>query len=410
MRDRSRVGSAHGACGRARIALALAAALAQLGWSGFTGVPSTGIRATDASGHRVVAITHNPVSAAAGAPAYRAQPGLPANPDDRDLRVVYLGTGGFYIERRYGAVWEGVLTAPFFTHTSLMRLGFGDLGSDPAQVDALPRLVPPDALRRVRAVLAGHAHHDHILDLPTVLTAWATAASVYGNASMANLLEAALPGKRCVAIAGDQVRRARDQPVTWLPQIQPGAPPRRIRFTAIASSHAPNLRSWWLGPLWRFDYVRGEVPDLRDALPLRPRGWKVGQTLAFAIDFMNEADTTQVEYRVYYQDTPHRVDAVHDGMLFPRPQDRRKVDLAIACAATANFVDGYVPSLVTSVRADDYILGHWEDFFRPYTRDPKDLRAVSVTNPETVIDAFQAQGVTHWVLPTPGTQLLYRTR
>lgn len=410
MRDRSRALSAHGARDRARIALALATALAQLGWSGFTGVRATEIRATDGSGQRVVAITHNPVSAAAGAPAYRAQPGLPDDPGDRDLRVVYLGTGGLYIERRYGAVWEGVLTAPFFSHTSLLRLGFGGVGSDPTQVDTLSRLVPPEALRRVRVVLAGHAHHDHILDLPTVLTAWATAASAYGNASMANLLEAALPGNRCVAIAPDQVRRTRDQPVTWLPQIRPGDPPRRIRFTAIESSHAPNFRSCWLGPLWRFDYVRGEVPDPRDALPLRPRGWKVGQTLAFAIDFMNEADTTRVEYRVYYQDTPHCVDVVHDGMSFPRPQDRRKVDLAIACSATANFVDGYVPSLVTSVRADDYILGHWEDFFRPYTRDPRDLRAVPVTNPETVIDSFREQGVTRWVLPTPGTQLFYRTR
>ena len=88
---------------------------------------------------------------------FRIQPPV-ANP--RGVKITYLGTGGFLIERGQSAI----LTAPFFSNNSLSRVGLWNLK---VKESTISRYIPN--LKNVQAILVGHAHYDHLLDITLLL-------------------------------------------------------------------------------------------------------------------------------------------------------------------------------------------------------------------------------------------------
>ncbi|HYR27998.1 MAG TPA: MBL fold metallo-hydrolase, partial [Thermoanaerobaculia bacterium] len=94
----------------------------------------------------------------------------------------YLGAGGWLIRRGNDAV----MTAPFFTNTHyLFVLRAGALNKN-----AIARHIGmiDGGVADVRAVLAGHAHYDHIMDLPEVAKHLPRAAMVLGGDTVCNSL------------------------------------------------------------------------------------------------------------------------------------------------------------------------------------------------------------------------------
>jgi glyoxylase-like metal-dependent hydrolase (beta-lactamase superfamily II) len=142
------------------------------------------------------------VTSAAAPPAPTAQPAPEAPPlppapaasspappsPSLPLRVRFLGVGGFLVE--HGD--EAFLTAPLYTRPSMVDASTGiPVESDAALVAAR---LPPAALANVHAILAGHAHYDHLLDVPSVM-ALAPQATLYSNLSARNLLAAFAPDR-----------------------------------------------------------------------------------------------------------------------------------------------------------------------------------------------------------------------
>ncbi|MBT4611894.1 MAG: MBL fold metallo-hydrolase, partial [Gemmatimonadetes bacterium] len=117
----------------------------------------------------------------AGHAGYRAQPGVPS---PAGVHVTYLGTGGVLIERDGAAI----LTAPYFANNSLFRVGLWCLAPRNELVD---EFMP--GLGHVQAILVGHAHYDHLLDLPHVWASHGQHTQIFGNRSMCNLLHGAQP-------------------------------------------------------------------------------------------------------------------------------------------------------------------------------------------------------------------------
>src|SRR5271157_115056 len=99
--------------------------------------------------------------------------GNPARSDG--VRVVWLGTAGFAIESG-GFV---VLIDPYVTRASFVSL-FAPLRPD---LRAIARHVP-----RADAIIVGHTHFDHALDVPAI--AQRTGARVFGSRSAAALCRA----------------------------------------------------------------------------------------------------------------------------------------------------------------------------------------------------------------------------
>ncbi|MFT5086973.1 MAG: hypothetical protein ACI906_002739 [Candidatus Latescibacterota bacterium] len=132
----------------------------------------------------------------------------------------------------------------------------------------------------------------------------------------------------------------------------------------------------------------------------------MGETLAYIIDFRDARDTSKVDFRIYYQDAGHIPESWH------LPTDGRRVDLAIVTVASSNYIGQgkYIQAIRDNLRPRHWLLGHWEDFFQPYSQDPEQVYSVPFTNPEAFVETLLGLGIQDkaWVLPLPGTKLEYR--
>lgn len=280
----------------------------------------------------------------------------PALPDS--VTLTYLGTGGWLL--RHGEA--ALLTAPFFSNPGLVEVGVARLATDTAAVD---RHLPP--VDDVPALLVGHGHYDHLMDVPWIARVRAPQARIYGSRTVVNQLhgDAGLDPARLVAVDTDPANvGTADRPGRWWT-----TPDGRIRFMALASEHAPHLLGVRL--------FHGQVDAPLAALPDRAYQWTDGPTLAWLIDLLAE-DGTTVLLRLHYQDAASR-----PPWGFP-PDDGIPVDVVILCPAGSGAAEGYPDGLLARVEPRVAILGHWEDFFRPWSAPPRPV-------PGTDIDAFAAR-------------------
>src|SRR5262245_56810785 len=78
------------------------------------------------------------------------------------LEVRFLGVGGFWLKTGD----QPTLTAPLYTRPSMLKVSLGSIASDPSLVKAG---LPAGALDNLRGIVSGHAHYDHLLDVPELL-------------------------------------------------------------------------------------------------------------------------------------------------------------------------------------------------------------------------------------------------
>lgn len=262
------------------------------------------------------------------------------------VSVTYLGVDGFLIRSGRSAL----LTAPSFTHPGLSRTVFGlTVRADTAHVDSLIHRVDT---RDVRAILVGHSHYDHLLDVPYLARRVMPGAQVIGTPSMRHILagDSLLPRERVVALAdsavGDSLRAG-----DWHYVPEPSGAPPRFRVMALESRHAPNVWILSIAPwLARSDYT---------SLPRSAWGWRRGEVYAYLIDVVRPDSTPA--FRIFY----------HDAAADPRwttvpplpARDRRRVDLALLCAGNFENVQWYPTALLAGMRPRYSLVGHWENFF-----------------------------------------------
>lgn len=285
-----------------------------------------------------------------------------------DFSIQFLGAAGFIIQRGK----DVVVTGPFFSNPGFLRTGLWHIESDQ---DAVRRWMPPapDA----DAIIVGHSHYDHLMDVPLVSREFATQAQIYVNDSGAHVLAAAAP---LAVVALDAHAWSFGRPQSWIDV--PGAD---IRFLPILSEHAPHLCGVSLyGGEHRIDQGR---------LPTRSGGWKLGQPLAFVIDFL--AADGSVDLRIHYQDS-----ATNPRAGFPPPDlPTARYKVLLPCVASWHEVKDYPGKILDEFDPDFAVLGHWEDFFLPYTDDVNDLRSVRLTNPRPFIDEVEKKLGDHFALP-----------
>jgi hypothetical protein len=284
--------------------------------------------------------------------------GVPGAEPDEPVRFTYLGTGGWLI--RHGDT--SVLTAPFFSNPGLVEVGVARLVPDTTAID---RFLPP--VHDVPAILVGHAHYDHLMDVPWILREKATGARVYGSQTMVNLLrgDRELAPRRLVPVEGDAVGTPEAEG-TWH-----YTPDGRIRFMALASEHAPHLLGLRL--------YHGEQAAPRTSLPERAHEWLDGPTLAWLIDILDGAG--EVLMRIHYQDSASRPPHGFPPATLLLP-DGAPVDVVILCTAGSGEAPGHPDGIVQALAPRMVLMGHWEDFFRPLTAP---LRPV----PGTDVEALQ---------------------
>ncbi|MBX9714590.1 MAG: hypothetical protein K2X58_12580, partial [Pseudomonadaceae bacterium] len=122
-----------------------------------------------------------------------------------------------------------MLFAPSFSNPATLGQPPMGVQADAAKID---ELMPPAS--DVSMLLVGHAHYDHLLDVPRVMQVHAPNAKVYGSQTMGHILAAALPRERIVD--AEKVMAAGATPGQWF-----YSPKRQLRAMAIKSEHAPHI-------------------------------------------------------------------------------------------------------------------------------------------------------------------------
>jgi hypothetical protein len=266
-------------------------------------------------------------------------------------KITYLGVGGWLLNWKD----EGLLFAPSFSNP-----GFPPLlvRANPTRIDAHMPPVPD-----VRVLLIGHAHYDHLLDVPHIMQRQARQATAYGNATVGHTLAAVKPPLRFVNVEPKMVRVHCRTPECYL--ADPEAQWTRIghiRFMAIESKHAPHIAG--------LDLLKGSYYDDLDTLPTYVGNWKEGTTLAFLVDLLDDDLKTPI-YRLHYQDS-----ASNPPYGFPPLMpDGKGVDVVIMCGASTDQVVGYPDALLRYLHPRLLLIGHWEDFFdNDLNKPPRLLR------------------------------------
>jgi hypothetical protein len=300
------------------------------------------------------------------------------------LRIRFLGVDGFLVE----AGDDAVLSAPLFTRPSMIAASTGiPTTSDAALVASR---LPASALANVRAVIAGHAHYDHLLDVPAVM-GLAPNATLYSNVSARNVLAAFAPDRaaKCAGTpaAANPIARPRvvavDDPAastvdyTNCPEKRPAGAPLQgtwvkvpgahVRLLAVCSDHPDQI-----GPV---HYGAGDVTEERCTPPTNMNEWREGRTVAYVVDFL-DPKTDAPRYRVFYQDAPAGSPVGHVPAAFLAD---KRVDVALMCVGTYDHVDDASPARALSALGPRYALGgHWEDFFGSLDAPPQPIPFLDV--------------------------------
>lgn len=286
----------------------------------------------------------------------------PDHPDfKRTVQIQWLGVAGYLISLDGNAV----LLAPFYSKQSLLKVGLGSLD---VRTDLIDRRLPP--VGEVEAILVGHAHYDHLLDVPYIATKHATKATIYGSRTTVNILAGfGLPESR-------RVEAARN---AWTYTSS-----RRIRFAAFPSEHAPHV-----GRILHF--WSGEVKEPLTSPPRYAREFQEGLPLSYLIEFLDPDGNPT--FTIFFQDSSST------GGVGAPSLSHRSPDVAILCVPSWRNVDDYPRRILSQLRPKHVLLGHFDDFFQDPEEEMEflfhDETEAFVAEAQRVLDEFQIPAVLH---------------
>jgi hypothetical protein len=312
-------------------------------------------------------------------------------PDLTPLTVHGLGVQGFVLARGN----DVVMTAPLFTRQDAFSIALNTpLQSDAAAIDSK---LETFNLGTLSAIISGHAHYDHFLDVPHILS-HAPNASVYTNLTGRHILAALAPDRdpSCMAtttsptidrsrvIAMDDALASYVDYTNCPNQAPPGAPLNgtwlavpgsHVRVMAFCSMHPAQIAGI-------YHFGQGSIDTDQCELPPAASGWLEGQTLAFLIDFLDAYG--RPSFRVFYQDAPTDGPIGH---VPPAILAEKQVDLALLCVGTYDAVRDQPGEIVANLSPRFALSGHWEDFFQPLDTPPQ---PIPLMNLQTYLDRAAA--------------------
>jgi L-ascorbate metabolism protein UlaG (beta-lactamase superfamily) len=249
---------------------------------------------------------------------------------ERDARVQirWLGTAGFEIRCDNHVV----LFDPYITRASLGQCAFGRKTTD---LTAIKEHVP-----RADAIVVGHTHFDHALDVPAI--ALQTGAKVFGSRSAIRLCRAA-------KVPETQLQMVEREPGQDAIVAEVG--PFTLRF-------APSAHSRFL--LGRVPFP-GEISDCDD-IPDKTGDFRCGAV--FRVE-MNVAGRTIVH--------------LGSAELTPGGIIPKDIDLLLLCVAGWRSTPDLPERVMRNLSPQRVLLSHWDNFFLPMHKPARILPAVGMT-------------------------------
>ena len=258
------------------------------------------------------------------------------------LQIKYYSVGCFLV------TYKGIsfLSDPFWSHPSFWTVTFGKTVPNPKVVQ--PYLAE---LSSVHAVLVGHTHYDHVLDLPLLNSYLAADAHIIGSKTLIHTFAQTPIDYPFIAVNNKQATAQTQGTFIYLAQ-------KRIRILPIQSSHPPHVG--------KIHLYKKKLDVDRKTPPNRSWDYQEGITLAFLIDFLDAQHN--IQKRVYLQTSsqgypsgsfPHAIRAEHP------------IDVALLGIDCATIKYENKPSIIDFLQPKAVIFCHWEDFFRRKDQPPK---------------------------------------
>lgn len=285
-----------------------------------------------------------------------------AQPSD-SITLKYLGFGGYYFSKGKAAF----LIDPFFSPLGVFPLNLEKIATQTENVERGLQDIKSDIYTNVDAIFITHSHYDHLMDAPYVfnhyLDTTRTTTKIYGSSSTKALITPVVNSAHVVDI--ERKSGSIDSKGEWT-YLNGGS----IRVMPIITEHAPQFNKlvsiclyWGQGvPIKTYE---------TDVSQTRVTDWKVGETYAYLIDFMEEEE---INFRIYLLSSSSAppLGYVHEEVL-----KEHKVNLAILGAASFNNVDNYPQGIIKHLQPEKLLLTHWEDLFKPYLHEPPRLMRAS---------------------------------
>jgi L-ascorbate metabolism protein UlaG (beta-lactamase superfamily) len=288
------------------------------------------------------------------------QPDLPENTIavSDQLCISFNGVASFYILYQDKAV----LTDPFLSNPGFLKLTFGKIHPDTTLIE---RLNPKT--ENIRMIVIGHAHYDHMMDLPYFANKVNSDTRVIGSSNAVKIASSVSADWKLTDVS------------TTVSSVKTNgkweyASDSSIRILPIKSAHLPHI----FGIHLYEGHIEG---DCLNDFPAKSKRFIQDITLAYLIDFLNEKH--EPVKRIYFSSSATSPD---NGFFPEEILAEKKVDVAIISLALAQKADSYPQKLIAFLQPEYIIPCHWENFFRTAE---KPLKWVSMTSYKKVMQSLQ---------------------
>ncbi len=246
------------------------------------------------------------------------------SPLPKGVELTWLGTAGFRLAYQGYVLWID----PYVTRLAMRDLLLRHVV--PSSDDAIARWID-----RADAILVGHTHFDHALDVPAIARRFGCRA--LGSRSLAHQMALHGLGEQAIVVE---------------PHASYELGPFRVRFTPSVHSKL------WLGMSVNYG---GELTcDHVDELV--PQAYRCGQVWGICVEVAGA--------RIYHQGS---ADFVEDELR------ERGVDLFLCGIAGRRFSPHYVERIVAKLAPHAIVPTHYDDFFRSLDDAPRFSFNVDVT-------------------------------
>jgi L-ascorbate metabolism protein UlaG (beta-lactamase superfamily) len=283
------------------------------------------------------------------------------------IAISYFQCGGICIKSGN----DVVLVDPFASNPSVVS----KVKTDTAAVGLIMK-----GINRadIKAILVSHSHYDHLMDVPHIMNTYCPPTT-----------------KLFVNHTGVQIAKRLQVDSTKIIDVEhaPGFTnvTNTIRVLPIISSHPPHIGN---RKLYDGEYRPKTKPGQKSF-------WRCGKPYAYLIDIMNGGD---VSFRMMVQTSASNEASANlpDSLL-----KAKAVDVLVMPVALYSKTPGYPASVLNIIKPKYSIIGHWENFFRPYkklTRKP--YQVAGGTDVMAFVKTMeQLVGKDKFRIPMPGTSI-----
>lgn len=261
-----------------------------------------------------------------------------ANAQDNRFRgteIRYYGTGCMTVQRGESAI----LTDPYISNIPAIQAALGKVQTDKKYVELY---INPGAFRKVKMVVAGHSHYNHLIDLPYLSQYLPLTAPVLLNYAGHQTLSYYQLKHQMVVV--NDIAGMNNQLGFWYYSAD-----STVRAMAFKSEHQPKFDDFISNLSQQREYSSEVKLE-----PILSSEWPSGNVYSYVIDFL-EKDT--IGYRMVFMSSG----AVEPNGMFPRKLiDEHPVnDVFISGSANLDF-DEYPGPLIDLCSPERVFLIHWE--------------------------------------------------